>query len=343
MKSYLYTWLLFLLLVDKSVSRIPRSSSGNVKSGKIRGLGVHHYTWRHTVDNVEIKTLSPPQPIKKIQGLSQIKQYFSNFGYLQDSGPFDDYLDQNTISAIKTYQQYFNLPVTGKLDNDTSLHISLPRCAVPDMNFNYAFNENESWPKGKQWFPAGTKTLTYGFLPASNISRNEIQVFRDAFKRWSQTTRVMNLTETTYDKANIKIGFYNFSEGVDDALVGFSIIQSQPDSGVKTGEMRLDDTKYWVLPSDNYSWSFKEEQFDLETVAMHQIGHLLGLEHSSNEDSVMYPTILPSQQRKVLITDSDNKTVQQLYTNSGYGERFALFGSSVGLLTTLSLGFALLH
>ncbi|RZC23128.1 hypothetical protein D0Y65_002804, partial [Glycine soja] len=68
-------------------------------------------------------------------------------------------------------------------------------------------------------------------------------------------------------------------------------------SNVTTGDIRLKGA-IWSLPSENESLSWEDGVLDLESAAMHQIGHLLGLDHSNKEDSVMYPNVLPWQQRK---------------------------------------------
>ncbi|CAK8536942.1 unnamed protein product [Lathyrus sativus] len=352
MRSYLFEFLLFLLLFILNPSTlsayIPRFSPsvGKHLTNKIKGHD--HYTWKNTLD--KFKKLHPPdaQPAKVIKGLSEIKQYFFDFGYLQQSAPFNDTLDDVTISALKTYQKYFNLQVTGDLNNETLQQILLPRCGVPDMNFKYGFTEtlNVSWPKGNSWFPFGTRNLTYGFAPESKIPLNFTQVLRNALTRWSQTTNVLSFTETTYDVADIKIGFYIYDDGVEDVVIGASFINKQLNSNVTSGVIQLDASKYWVLPTDNFTWSWRDGEIDLETVVMHQIGHLLGLNHSSDEESIMYPTILSSQQRKVEITDSDNKAIQQLYstkdnnTSSGNVECFTMFESSYGFVISLSLGLS---
>ena len=51
---------------------------------------------------------APPKQIN-IKGLSVVKDYLSDYGYIESSGPFTDSFDQEIISAIKTYQNFSNL------------------------------------------------------------------------------------------------------------------------------------------------------------------------------------------------------------------------------------------
>ncbi|KEH27774.1 matrixin protein [Medicago truncatula] len=177
------------------------------------------------------------------------------------------------------------------------------------------------FPKLNKWFTEEKEYLTYAFALASQIPLDMTNVFRNAFTRWSQTTRVLNFSETTsYDDANIKIGFYNINyiDGVDDVVVGDTVIKLG--SNVNSGFIRLIASKYWVLPTDNYMWSWQNGEFDLETAAIH--------------------IAITTTKEAADITYSDNQAMQQIYSNanSDNGGCFTMFGSS--FLTSLFLGFA---
>ncbi|KAK7411906.1 hypothetical protein VNO78_03350 [Psophocarpus tetragonolobus] len=327
--SYLYTFLLLLLLlVDNSRSKLgARSSlrSGLISRGWRSGVGSNSQ-WDSTVNNVEQQQQFSP---KHVKGLSQIKDYFSNFGFLVSSPPFNDFLNQETATAIKTYQQFFNLNPTADLTNETFHQISLPRCGVPDINLQYDVRSSSvSWPKaGNRWFSG--KNLSYGFSPASEIPANATRLFRNAFLRWEKAVAGLNLTEARYDEADIRVGFYNLDEGVEDVVWGESVVRLQ--HGVATGEIRLDASKDWKLGGGNGS------VLDLESAAMHHIGHLLGLDHSNVEDSVMYPYVLPSRQPKVELSNFDKATIRRVYSKGSCG--YAR-GVLVRIIITFALAFA---
>ena len=68
----------------------------------------------------------------------------------------------------------------------------------------------------------------------------------------------------------------------------------------------------WVIDANLINSPSRVSAVDLESVAVHEIGHLLGLGHSSVEESIMYPTISAGQ-RKVELANDDVEGIHVLY------------------------------
>jgi len=128
-------------------------------------------------------------------------------------------------------------------------------------------------------------------------------LFQDAFNRWSNVT-ALNFTETAlFNGSDIRIVFLPL--GGKGGTVGGSYINNS----VNVGSVYLDAEEQWVLPSENV---VEEHDVDLESVVMHQVGHLLGLGHSSVEEAIMYPIVL--QEKKIeLVNFDDLQRIQEIY------------------------------
>ncbi|QHO41342.1 Metalloendoproteinase 5-MMP [Arachis hypogaea] len=305
-------FLFFTVLVDKSISQ------SSVPALLKECSKLIHEIIKETSKNSTHQTtnLPPPPP-----------DYLNDYSYIQDSDNYTDLMDNNMVSAIRS-----NLPLL------------LLRCAVPDVNFTYTLSPNNVLcPKENNCFSNRTN-LTYDFHPKNEVPENFTAVFRDSFKWWSEAiSTVVNLTftNTRYDDAEIKIVFKIFdNKTVGDEVVGGSFIElASNDGDIVVGYMVLNGTKYWALPNNTIKLNrsmLEDGVIDLGVVAMHQIGHLLGLLHSSHNESVMYPYILPQNQRKVQLSNDDKQQIKQVYSTyaSGVGT------SSWGFIITLSPGFA---
>ncbi|KAF3444897.1 hypothetical protein FNV43_RR14590 [Rhamnella rubrinervis] len=69
------------------------------------------------------------------QAILHLKRYLHHFGYLKymdKSRLNDDYYDEVLESAVRLFQKFFHLELTGMLDSTTIKLMTTPRCGDPD-------------------------------------------------------------------------------------------------------------------------------------------------------------------------------------------------------------------
>ncbi|KAL9303648.1 hypothetical protein ACSQ67_020911 [Phaseolus vulgaris] len=291
-----------------------------------------------SITSHNIQSLSNADKGAKIAGISQIKRYLHRFGYLQNNNnnTFNDEFDVVLESALIRYQGNLGLQVTGKLDSNTVAQMITPRCGDPDTNtrpqnhdHNHVDNVRSSknfvfFPGKPRWSRSMPMTLTYAFARENminSLSMKEIRVaFQRAFLRWASVIPVSFVEVSDSEVSDLKIGFYNGEHGDGEPFDGVLGVLAHSFSP-EIGRLHLDEAETWAV---DFQATASEVAVDLESVATHEIGHLLGLSHSSVKEAVMYPSLRPRDKRANLNID-DIKGVQSLYgSNPNFRSEWSL-------------------
>jgi predicted Zn-dependent protease len=257
---------------------------------------------------------------ESVPGLSELQQYLQRLGYLK--GGFEpDTLDEKTSDAIQQYQANYGLKVTGEADEATITELEQPRCGVPDVA-GVSTALAEFVLRGCNYDRA---TLTYRFenTTADLTAADQRTAVRNAFATWSREIPVDFVEVGANQTSNFTIGWHTGNHGDGSAFDGPGTTLAHafyppPCGGQHSGEMHFDDAETWALNQG-------ANQFDLETVSLHEIGHLLGLAHSDVAEAVMFANY--GGQRRILSAD-DIQGIQQLYgARHNNGEFYTTDGS----------------
>ena len=139
---------------------------------------------------------------------------------------------------------------------------------------------------GSKW---NKTNLTYYIKNGPTNSLNITQTYaaiREAFNKWEKVSN-LKFTQVYNANADLKLSFeqpvhiHTCTENFDAGVLAHAFAPP-PISGIWAGVLHFNDSYTWSTTSSN--------GIVLTTVAAHEIGHLLGLSHSTDVTALMYPT-----------------------------------------------------
>ena len=245
-----------------------------------------------------------------------MEDYLTRFGYLPQSDLETGALRtmQQLRDAIRNLQGFAGIDMTGEIDAETKKLIKQKRCGVQDVSLGFR-NKREIRVKrynlqGQRW---SHNNLTWSLRKTPR----DLYVSRDLIRReltyalnvWSRHTQ-LTFTETYDDEhADIQIFFFSKYHGDGYPFDGQGSVLAHaffPGAG-RGGDVHFDEDENW---SDRRE--INRDVTSLFAVAVHEFGHSLGLSHSTERSSLMFPWYSSIPQDYSLPHD-DMEAIQYLY------------------------------
>jgi peptidoglycan hydrolase-like protein with peptidoglycan-binding domain len=252
----------------------------------------------------QIAEVPPLTPGDENPEFRHVQEYLQRFGYLAPGAHPTGKVDDPSSEGLSKFQAFNGLAPSGEFDEQTRDAMTTPRCAMPDMSSGVAFATQCKWPKTDLSFAFDTGTDDVA-------GTGEFDAVRAALGTWNGAAPLTFSEVSTDANPDVQIGWRPAAD-TDLSMVGATLAHADfpPGCSVVTNSLpkpvHFDDTEHtWAMGA-------QADAFDVETVALHELGHILGLAHSSVPGAVMSPTVAPNFTLRTL-TQDDTDAIQSLY------------------------------
>lgn len=242
-------------------------------------------------------------------GIKEVQNYLKHFGYLRVGDQYtESTLDQTTSTALSVYQVYQNVTKTGVLDAQTKEVIRRNRCGLNDLLDPLGFSTvAQGWKRRNL-------SYTFGVLPARNVNADAARAaVRRAFEVWAATGLGLSFTLIQGNESPDIFVEWRQANDPDYNLADNTIAHADfPLGSVSSFSKTLPLPIHYDDEQVSWADGAVANAFDIQTVAIHEIGHILGLQHSDVRGAIMWPYVGTNFTQRQLHAD-DIAGVTKLY------------------------------